>query len=51
MPKRKDVAEEWAITHLQAIIDLDRSDRDALPGSVVKKVKDAQLIMKKRRRT
>ncbi|MQA82972.1 MAG: hypothetical protein GEV10_31730 [Streptosporangiales bacterium] len=48
---RKDTAEEWAIAQLQAIIDLDRQDRDALPGSAVKLVKDAQRIMRKRRRT
>lgn len=51
MPHRKDGAEEFAIALLQQIIDIDRRDHDALPGSAVKHVKDAQRIMKKRRRT
>lgn len=51
MPKRHDEHEEWAIRRLQDIIELDRVNRDALPGSVVRKVKQAQTIMKKRRRT
>ena len=50
MPKRKDVHEERAIQVLQELIDMDRQDRDALPGSVVKLVKQAQTILKKRRR-
>lgn len=49
MTHRKDKAEEWAISKLQEIIDLDRSDSDALPGSVVRLIKQAQVIMKKRR--
>jgi hypothetical protein len=51
VPKRKDIDEEWAIAQLQKIIDLDRFDRDALPGSAVKHVKAAQTIMKKRRKS
>ena len=50
MPKRHDVAEEWAIQHLQQIVDLDRANRDALPGSAVKHVKAAITIMRKRRK-
>lgn len=50
MPKRKDRSEEWAIALLQQIIELDRQDRDALPGSVMAHVKAALLIMKKRRK-
>lgn len=51
MPKRKDEDEERAIAILQQVIDIDKRDRDALPGSAVKHVKAAQIIMKKRRRT
>lgn len=50
MTHRKDKCEEWAITQLQKIIDLDLEDRDALPGSVVALIKRAQTIMKKRRK-
>lgn len=50
MPKRKDNDEEWAIKILQLIVDRDKQDRDALPGSVVRLVKRAQTIMKKRRK-
>lgn len=50
MTHRKDMCEEWAIQKLQDIINLDREDRDALPGSAVKHIKAAQTIMKKRRR-
>lgn len=49
MPKRQDVHEEWAIRWLQAMVDLDRVNRDALPGSAVKKIKEALLILKRRR--
>jgi len=41
--------EERALVLLQEIIDMDRGDRDALPGSVVSKVKEAAVILKKRR--
>jgi hypothetical protein len=51
MPHRKDRDEEWAIALLQQIIDRSIADRDALPGSAVKAVKNAQRIMKKRRRS
>jgi len=49
MPKRHDVHEEWAIAHLTQVIALDQSNRDALPGSVVRLVKQATTILKKRR--
>lgn len=50
MPKRFDVHEEWAIKQLTPVIELSNYSRDALPGSVVKKVKDAITILKKRRK-
>lgn len=50
MPKRKDIYEERAIAILSQITDLDKRDRDALPGSVVKLVKQAVRILKKRRK-
>ena len=50
MPKRKDEHEERAIKILGQIVEMDRQDGDALPGSVVKKVKECLVIMKKRRR-
>lgn len=50
MTHRKDIDEEWAISVLQQIVDRDRSDRDALPGSVVKLAKQAIVILKKRRK-
>jgi hypothetical protein len=49
MPKRQDTHEEQAIALLQILIDVDRVNRDALPGSAMKHVKAAQTIMKKRR--
>lgn len=48
MTHRKDVDEEWAIQRLQEVVDA--SVRDALPGSAVRLVKQAQAIMKKRRK-
>lgn len=50
MPKRKDRDEEWAIQHLGKIVERSVQDRDALPGSVVKLVKDAIVILRKRRK-
>ncbi len=44
----KDKDELWALAQLEKIIQRDRSDRDALPGSVVKLVKQAAIILKKR---
>jgi hypothetical protein len=49
-PKRHDKHEEWAIQRLQEIVELDRINRDALPGSAVRHVKQALTIMKKRRK-
>jgi hypothetical protein len=43
------VEEDWAIHRLQRIIDLTRLNRNALPGSVVKLVEQAQDILKRRR--
>lgn len=50
MPKRQDEHEEWAINLLCQIVERDRQNRDALPGSVVRLVKRAITIMRKRRR-
>lgn len=47
MSHRKDVQERLAIRLLEKILDLDRADRDALPGSAVKKVKEALKILRK----
>jgi hypothetical protein len=47
---RKDTEEERAIALLDQIIAISERDRDALPGSAVKLVKDARRIMLKRRR-
>ncbi len=44
----KDKDELWALAQLEKIIQRDRADRDALPGSVVKLVKQAAIILKKR---
>lgn len=44
----KDKDELWALGLLQQIIDRSNQDRDALSGSVVKKVKEARDILKKR---
>jgi len=50
MPHVKDRDERWALALLKRIIQRDREDRDALPGSVVKLVKQAAVILKKRAR-
>ena len=50
MPHVKDRDELWALSLLNQIIQSSRDDRDALPGSVVKKVKDAAIIIKKRQK-
>lgn len=47
--KRRD--EAWALALLEQIIERDREDRDALPGSVVKLVKQAAVILRKRRQS
>lgn len=51
MPKRKDQKEERAINILKLILLMDEQDSDALPGTVVKKVKECVSIMKKRRKS
>lgn len=48
MPHVKDRDELRALALLEQIIQRSREDRDALPGSVVKLVKDASRILKKR---
>ena len=50
MPHRKDIAEERAIARLREIIAMSDRDRDALPGSAVKHMKEALRIMVKRRK-
>lgn len=50
MTHRKDTAEEQAIALLERVVALSEADRDALPGSAVKHVKQAMAIMRKRRR-
>lgn len=50
MSHRKDGAEEYAIRLLVEVVAIDVRDRDALPGSAVKHVKEALAIMRKRRR-
>lgn len=44
----KDKDELWALALLEQIIQRDREDRDALSGSVVKKVKEAAKMLRKR---
>jgi hypothetical protein len=51
MPKRQDFKEEWAINILQKIINESIKNRDAFPGSSIKLIKKAQVIMKKRRKS
>ena len=46
MPHVKDKDELWVLALLQRIIDRDRQDRDALPGSAVRHVKDAARILR-----
>ena len=46
---RNDTAEEEAIARLTILIDSGDANRDSLPGSVMKKLKEARTIMKKRR--
>lgn len=46
MPHVKDKDELWALVLLQRIIDRDQQDRDALPGSAVRHVKDAARILR-----
>jgi len=48
MPHVKDKDELWALSLLNQIIQRSKDDRDALSGSVVKKVKEAATIIKKR---
>lgn len=50
MTHRKDINEERAIQLLSQVVAISEADRDALPGSAVKHVKEAITIMKKRRR-
>lgn len=45
MSHRTDGAEAWALGLLNEIVDCDKRNRDALPGSVVKKVKEARRIL------
>jgi hypothetical protein len=47
---RKDQDEEWAIALLERIVARDREDPDALSGEVVRLVKRALVVLKKRRK-
>lgn len=46
----KRINEQAALQHLNRVIEMDKVDRDALPGSVVKLVKQAAIILKKRQK-
>ena len=48
MSHKKHEDEAWALALLQQIINRSNEDRDALPGSVVRLVKQARDILKKR---
>lgn len=49
MTHRKDKAEEQAVALLERVVAMSEADPDALPGSVVRHVKLATRIMRKRR--
>jgi hypothetical protein len=46
----KERDEAWAEAVLRQVVDRSVQDRDALPGSVVKLVKEAIRILRKRRK-
>ena len=48
MPHVKDRDELWALVLFEQIIQRDRDDRDALPGTVVELAKKAAKVLKKR---
>lgn len=50
MSHRKDNDEKWAIALLEKVVARSQKDRDALPGSAVKKVKEALKILRKRQK-
>ena len=45
MSHRNKKAERWALELLNQIVALDKENRDALPGSVVREVKIARRIL------
>lgn len=47
MSHRKDRDELWALGLLEQIVQRSNEDRDALPGQVVKRVKEACTILRK----
>ena len=47
---RSDTTEEYVIQELAQLVALSVQDRDCLPGSVVKLLKQAKTILSKRRR-
>lgn len=49
MGKRYDIHEELAIAVLRKLVELDKNNPDALPGSAMKHIKDALTILRKRR--
>jgi hypothetical protein len=48
MPHVKDRDELWALALLEKIVQRDREDRDALPGSAMAHIKAAVRIIRKR---
>lgn len=46
--KSRTIPEMRALRLLDQILEMDLKDRDALPGQVVSKVKEAKVILKKR---
>lgn len=46
----KQKAELYALSVLMKIVHMDERDRDALPGSVMKHVKAAMRILRKRQK-
>lgn len=44
----KDRDELWALGLLEQVIKRSREDRDALPGSVVRLVKEAAKVLRRR---
>jgi len=50
MSRGKRVAERQAVALLEKILEINKQDRDALPGSVVRYVKEALKNLLKRRK-
>ena len=50
MAQQKKKDERWALSLLEQIVRRSNEDGDALPGQVVKRVKQARTILKRRLR-